>query len=124
MNIQSNVNATIGTIGTMAKIGQVNKSIQSATGQRPISFDTLLSQQAYTNALRQEADAMNTSLIHKRAALKRLQTMKKITPEKQALREAEIKTLEEKIQSRLSAVKSLDTQQEAAIKRIGEGNGS
>ncbi len=124
MNIQSNVNRAIGTVGTMAKMGQINKSIQGNKSLN-VNYDMLLSQKAYSQALQQEADAMNTSLIHKRAALKRLQTMNKITPEKQALREEEINTIEEKIKNRLSAVASLNTKYETTIKQIGDQeNGS
>ena len=115
MNIQSNMNKAMATVGGMsfAKRKMPNGAIEST------NFGQLTSQQAYSEALRREADAMNTQLIHREAVMKRLKTMGKLTPEKETAISEEINKLREKMQNRVKAYSNIDKYVEEKIKVLG-----
>lgn len=121
--IQSNINSVIGTVGGLSMANkklpnQPNGAVEST------NYQQLSSQQAYSEAMRREADALNTQIIHKQAALKRLQTLGKITPEKEKTRSEEIDKIKKRMQSRINAYTNIDKAVEEKIQALGgQSNG-
>lgn len=117
MNIQSNVNKAIATAGAMSAVKRMPKQPNGAV--ESTNYQQLTSQQAYSEAMKREADALNTQLIHRQAALKRLQTMKKITPESEKMRTEEIENIRKRLQSRINAYTNIDKSVEEKIAALG-----